>query len=313
MICCCCFLFNKYLTTKKEKIIFNSNSPLNKPNFIELLLLLLSYWGEIRPRQILSDSFWVVNLITTVCICISGLKWPICLYKLAAGIMHAHNAVNISRLALLSKCSVIPCTLSFPSVRPPANDACCYTNRIRLCVVQYSVPLALLSALQGMSKEALIVIHAYIYIYIYIYIYSAMLVFRSFQALNHTVCHFSHTWFNSQNRVMSFWLALMPRVHFNETHTIVQPWAVKRHISPWHIALCSHNSLISNCFTPDRWVHKFPHAANINTNNSKCCFKNEGLHENTHDVTWLGGQVQDVAVSISDWRWCTFNMHSWRM
>lgn len=121
-----------------------------------------------------------------------------------------------------------------------------------------------------------------------------MLVFRSFQALNHTVCHFSHAWFNSQNGVMSFWLALMPRVYFNETHTIVQPWAVERHISPWHTALCSHNSLISNCFTPDRWVHKFPHAENIN--NNKCCFKNEGLQENTHDVTWLERQVQDVAV-----------------
>lgn len=137
-----------------------------------------------------------------------------------------------------------------------------------------------------------------------------MLVFRTSQALNHTVCHFSLAWFNSQNRVMSFWLALMPHVHFNETHTIVQPWAVKRHISPWHTAPCSHNSLISNCFTPDRWVHKFPHAANINTNNNKCCFKNEGLHENAY-VTWLErwvAVVQSHWVLISDWQQCAFNV-----
>lgn len=91
------------------------------------------------------------------------------------------------------------------------------------------------------------------------------------------VWHFFHAWFNSHNRVMSLWLVLMPRVHFNKTHTIVQPWRVEAHISPWHTALCSHNSLISNCFTPDRWVHKFLHAANINTNNNNRCFKNEGL------------------------------------
>lgn len=86
-------------------------------------------------------------------------------------------------------------------------------------------------------------------------------------------------------RVMSLWLVLMPWVHFNKTHTIVQPRRVEGHISPWHTALCSHNSLISNCFTPDRWLHKFLHAANINTNNNNCCFKNEGLHENV-SITW---------------------------